>query len=93
MTRPSNISSEILESLALRVTMPAAMSSRASVSRVARVFEGETASTVWICRRTRALRSSMGIRNGSSLNRGRTCTCSVRQGLSLSVIPTLDALE
>lgn len=26
----------------------------------------------------------MGTRNGSSLNRGRTCTCSVPQGLSLS---------
>jgi hypothetical protein len=26
----------------------------------------------------------IGTRNGSSLNRGRTCTCSVPQGLSLS---------
>lgn len=31
----------------------------------------------------------IGTRNGSSLNRGRTCTCSVPQGLSLSdpVVP------
>lgn len=41
--------------------MPAAMSSRASVSRVARVFEGDKARTVCMCRRTRALRSSLHI--------------------------------
>lgn len=28
----------------------------------------------------------MGTRNGSSLNRGRTCTCSMPHGLSLSVM-------
>lgn len=45
---------------AFTVTMPAAINSRASAARVVSALDGEAASTVCICRFTRALRSSLG---------------------------------
>lgn len=64
--------------------MPASRSSRASALSVANTLDGDAARTVWMCLLTRVLTSSIGTRNASSLKRGRTWTCNVAHGLSLS---------
>lgn len=47
----------------LSVIIPEAINSEASFSSAVRAFEGDRETTVWICRFTRVLRSSLSVRS------------------------------